>query len=73
MGKEVSSLTPEATPLLILQPVAVFFVFRSKVPFSNILQINLKIIKKSLKNDNLVIYYTNNKVVKNKQKYSKKY
>ena len=45
----------------------------SKVSFSNILQINLKIIKKSLKNDNIVIYYTNNKVVKNKQKYSKKY
>ena len=31
MGKEVSSLTSEVTPLLILQPVAVFFVFRSKV------------------------------------------
>jgi len=41
--------------------------------FSNILQINLKIIKKSLKNDKLVICYTNNKLVKNKQKYSKKY
>ena len=26
-----------------------------------------------LKNDKLVIYYTNNKLVKNKQKYSKKY
>ena len=43
----------------------------SKVTFGNILQINLKIIKKSLKNDEPVIYYTNNKLVKNKQKYSK--
>ena len=45
----------------------------SKVTFGNILQINLKIIKKSLKNDKPVIYYTNNKLVKNEQKYSKKY
>ena len=45
----------------------------SKVTFGNILQINLKIIKKSLKNDKPVICYTINRLVKNKQKYSEKY
>ena len=41
--------------------------------FGNILQINQKIIKKSLKNDKSVTNYTINRLVKNKQKYSKKY